>query len=55
MLDCHQSQLAHKKDPDFCPLAEIMQLQFRPRGMQAGIEAAEAFHTHLAFKRGRAW
>jgi LmbE family N-acetylglucosaminyl deacetylase len=55
MLACHQSQLARGKDADFSSLAEIMRLQFRARGMQAGVEAAEAFRAHLAFKRGRAW
>ncbi len=55
MLACHQSQLARGKDPDFSPLAELMRLQYRTRGMQAGVEAAEAFRAHFAFKRGRAW
>lgn len=55
MLACHQSQLQRGKDPDFSPLAELMRLQFRTRGMQAGVEAAEAFRAHLAFKRARAW
>jgi LmbE family N-acetylglucosaminyl deacetylase len=55
MLGCHQSQLARGKDPDFSPLAELMRLQYRARGLQAGVDAAEAFRAHLAFKRGRAW
>jgi LmbE family N-acetylglucosaminyl deacetylase len=55
MLACHQSQLSRGKDPDFSPLAEMMRLQFRTRGMQAGVEAAEAFRAHGVFKRGRAW
>jgi LmbE family N-acetylglucosaminyl deacetylase len=55
MLACHKSQLARSKDPDFTALAEIMRLQFRARGMQAGVEAAEAFRAHFVFKRGRAW
>jgi LmbE family N-acetylglucosaminyl deacetylase len=55
MLACHESQLRRGKDADFSPLAELMRLQFRTRGMQAGVEAAEAFRAHLAFKRGRAW
>jgi len=55
MLACHQSQLARAKDSDFSPLAELMRLQYRTRGMQAGVEAAEAFRAHCAFKRGRAW
>jgi LmbE family N-acetylglucosaminyl deacetylase len=55
MLACHQSQLSREKDADFSPLAEMIQLQFRTRGMQAGVEAAEAFRTHHAFKRARAW
>lgn len=55
MLACHQSQLSRGKDADFSPLAELMRLQFRTRGMQSGAEAAEAFRAHGAFKRARAW
>ena len=55
MLACHQSQLRRGKDADFSPLAELMRVQFRARGLQAGVDAAEAFRTHLAFKRTRAW
>jgi LmbE family N-acetylglucosaminyl deacetylase len=55
MLACHQTQLRRGKDSDFSPLAELMRLQFRTRGMQAGVEAAEAFRAHGAFKRTRAW
>jgi LmbE family N-acetylglucosaminyl deacetylase len=55
MLACHQSQLSRGKDADFSPLAEVMRLQFRTRGMQAGVEAAEAFRAHSVFKRARAW
>jgi LmbE family N-acetylglucosaminyl deacetylase len=55
MLVCHQSQLSRENDADFSPLAEMMQLQFRARGMQAGVEAAEAFRAHHAFKRAGAW
>ena len=55
MLACHQSQLRRGKDADFFPLAELMRVQFRARGLQAGVEAAEAFRMHLAFKRARAW
>ena len=55
MLACHQSQLRRGRDGDFAPLAEVMQLQFRARGAQAGVKAAEAFRAHLAFKRARAW
>ncbi len=55
MLACHKSQMARAKDADFSSLIEMMQLQFRARGMQVGVEAAEAFRAHFAFKRGRAW
>ena len=55
MLACHQSQLQRGGDPDFSPLVELMRLQFRTRGMQGGVEAAEAFRVYLAFKRARAW
>ena len=55
MLSCHQSQLLRDKDSDFSPLAELMQLQARTRGMQSGVAAAEVFQMHGAFKRARAW
>lgn len=55
MLACHKSQLARGKDGDFSPLSELMELQFRARGMQSGVFAAEAFRAHHAFKRTRAW
>lgn len=55
MLACHCSQLRRGKDTDFSPLAELMRLQFRTRGAQTGVEAAEAFRAHHAFKRARAW
>jgi LmbE family N-acetylglucosaminyl deacetylase len=34
MLACHETQLRRGKDSDFSPLAELMRLQFRTRGMQ---------------------
>ena len=55
LLACHQSQLQRGKDPGFSPLAELMRLQFKTRGLQAGVEGAEAFRAHLGFKRTRAW
>jgi len=55
LLACHASQLLRGKDADFCPLAESLRLQMRTRGMQAGVEAAEAFRAHQGFKRARAW
>jgi len=55
MLACHQSQLRRGKEPGFAPLAELMRQQFRARGLQAGVEDAEALRAHLAFKRARAW
>jgi N-acetylglucosamine malate deacetylase 1 len=55
MLECHKSQLARAADASFSPLAELMRLQSRARGMQSGVEAAEAFRAHDAFKRARAW
>ena len=36
-------------------LTELLRLQMRTRGMQSGVEAAEAFRAHQAFKRARAW
>jgi LmbE family N-acetylglucosaminyl deacetylase len=55
MLACHHSQLNRGKDPGFSPLGQIMRNQCSARGMQAGVEAAEGFRAHIAFKRARAW
>jgi N-acetylglucosamine malate deacetylase 1 len=55
MLACHKSQLKRGNDADFSPLGDLMQKQCFARGLQAGVEAAEAFRAHLAFKRVRAW
>lgn len=55
MLACHRSQLARADDANFSPLLDLMRLQFRSRGAQAGVAAAEAFRIHDAFKRARAW
>jgi len=55
MLACHQSQLARGKDGDFSPLLEMMRMQYRARGMQADVAAAEAFRLCDQFKRARAW
>lgn len=55
MLACHRSQLARAGDANFSPLLDLMRLQFRARGAQAGVTAAEAFRIHDAFKRTRAW
>ena len=55
MLACHESQLARAGDTDFAPLEELMLHQARTRGRQAGVEAAEAFSIHPAWRRVRAW
>jgi len=55
MLACHRTQLARGQDADFSPLLDLMRRQARARGSQASVEAAEAFRTHHAFKRARAW
>jgi LmbE family N-acetylglucosaminyl deacetylase len=55
MLGCHQSQLLRGTEKDFSPLAELMERQYRVRGEQACVKAAEAFRQHHAFKRARAW
>jgi LmbE family N-acetylglucosaminyl deacetylase len=55
MLACHESQLQRGGDKDFSPLAVMMRLQLKARGMQAGVAAAEAFRAHQVFKRARAW
>ncbi|HID75580.1 MAG TPA: LmbE family protein [Planctomycetaceae bacterium] len=55
LLACHKSQLERAGEKDFGPLIEQMLHQGRTRGSQAGVEAAEAFRVHLAWKRTRAW
>jgi len=55
MLACHRSQLTRGVDGDFSPLEELMMRQCTTRGAQAGVEAAEAFRAHQAWKRIRAW
>jgi LmbE family N-acetylglucosaminyl deacetylase len=55
MLGCHRSQLVRGSGGDFSPLEEQMVRQSRARGSQAGVEAAEAFRLHHAWKRLRAW
>ncbi len=55
LLACHRSQLQRGADGDFAPLLELMRMQCRARGLQAGVAAAEAFRAHHAFKRARAW
>ena len=55
LLACHASQLRRGQDADFSPLMEWLRLQMRTRGMQAGVEAAEAFRAHHGLKRARAW
>lgn len=55
MLRCHKSQLARWEDRDFSPLESVMRQQYSARGAQAGVAAAEAFCTHLAWKRARGW
>ena len=55
MLHCHRSQLQRWNDRDFAPLMDLMLRQSETRGAQAGVEAAEAFRQHHAFKRIRAW
>ena len=55
MLACHRSQMARSGDSSFSPLLDLMRLQASARGAQAGVEAAEAFRAHHAFKRARAW
>ena len=55
MLASHKSQLARGKDEDFSPLEELMVRQAKARGAQSGIDAAEAFRIHRAWKRTAAW
>jgi LmbE family N-acetylglucosaminyl deacetylase len=55
MLACHKSQLERAGDSDFAPLEELMLRQAHARGAQAGVEAAEAYCIHPAWKRVHAW
>ena len=55
MLGCHASQLARGENADFSPLDDLMRRQCQTRGAQAGTAAAEAFRSHDAWKRARAW
>ena len=55
MLRCHKSQLARGDNADFSPLDDIMRAQATARGNQAGVNAAEAFQIHPAWKRAPAW
>lgn len=55
MLTCHKSQLARSDDGDFMQIGEQMLRQCQTRGNQSGVEAAEAFRIHAAWKRALAW
>jgi LmbE family N-acetylglucosaminyl deacetylase len=55
MLACHRSQLLRGEETGFESLQELMRRQAGVRGAQAGVEAAEAFRVHLAWKRVPAW
>jgi LmbE family N-acetylglucosaminyl deacetylase len=55
LLACHKSQLCRGADADFSPLEDLLRLQAKARGYQAGVAAAEAFRACHAFKRGRGW
>lgn len=55
MLRCHASQLQRGTEEAFAPLEELAQRQYRARGAQAGVDAAEAFRACQSFKRARAW
>lgn len=55
MLRCHKSQLARGNSADFSPLEAVMIRQCQARGAQAGVDAAEAFRQHQAWKRIAAW
>jgi LmbE family N-acetylglucosaminyl deacetylase len=55
MLACHASQLLRGGDRDFARLLDLMRSQVAARGAESGVAAAEAFRSHRAFKRTRAW
>jgi LmbE family N-acetylglucosaminyl deacetylase len=51
MLAKHRSQMDRAEDDAFTPLESLMLKQCATRGEQAGVEAAEAFEIHTAWKR----
>ena len=53
MLRCHKTQLA--RGADLPPLASLVEAQARMRGVQAGVEYAEAFRIAPLMKRIQAW
>lgn len=55
MLSCHRSQISRSGDADFAPLSEVLHHQMHARGLQSGVDAAEAYRVHHSFKRTRAW
>ncbi|HEX7010052.1 MAG TPA: hypothetical protein VF184_08720, partial [Phycisphaeraceae bacterium] len=55
MLACHKSQLRRKDEKGFGSLEAVLVQQCTTRGAQAGVAAAEAFRSHPAWKRARAW
>lgn len=55
MLACHRSQMQRSSDKDLGCIEHGMHLQSQTRGLQAGVEAAEAFCIYRAFKRIGAW
>jgi len=55
MLHCHKSQMARKDETNFAPLEPLMLNQSAARGLQAGVQAAEAFRWGGHWKRTRAF
>ena len=53
MMRCHKSQLS--RGTDLPPMERSMELKAQTRGLQAGVESAEAFRIAPLMNRIRAW
>jgi LmbE family N-acetylglucosaminyl deacetylase len=55
MLACHISQVKWMKDHDQLDILEIIEIHGRERGLQCGVEFAEAFRSETAWPRLRSY
>jgi LmbE family N-acetylglucosaminyl deacetylase len=55
MLACHTSQVKWMKDHDQLDILELIELHGRGRGLQCGVEFAEAFRSEMAWPRLRSY
>ena len=51
MLECHESQMRWMRDHDHIDFAEFVRTCARYRGLQCGVEYAEAFRTCVAWPK----